>query len=41
MARSIWSGSITFGLVNVPVRVYSAIEEHKLHFHYLHEKSRT
>jgi DNA end-binding protein Ku len=38
MARSIWSGSITFGLVNVPVRVYSAIEEHKLHFHYLHEK---
>jgi len=38
MPRSIWSGSITFGLVNVPVRIYSAIEEHKLHFHYLHEK---
>ena len=38
MPRSIWSGSITFGLVNAPVRVYSAIEEHKLHFHFLHTK---
>src|SRR5215218_9763554 len=38
MARSIWSGSISFGLVNVPVRIYSAIEEHKLHFHYVHKK---
>jgi DNA end-binding protein Ku len=36
--RSLWSGSITFGLVNAPVRIYSAIAEHKLHFHYLHEK---
>jgi DNA end-binding protein Ku len=36
--RAIWSGSISFGLVNVPVRVYSAIEEHKLHFHFVHEK---
>jgi DNA end-binding protein Ku len=25
-------------LVNVPVRIYSAIEEHKLHFHLIHEK---
>ncbi|MFN2628501.1 MAG: Ku protein [Gaiellaceae bacterium] len=38
MPRSIWSGSITFGLVNAPVRIYSAIEEHKLHFHFLHTK---
>jgi DNA end-binding protein Ku len=36
--RAIWSGSISFGLVNVPVRMYSAISEHKLHFHYLHSK---
>ena len=36
--RAIWSGAISFGLVNVPVRMYSAIEEHKLHFHYLHAK---
>jgi DNA end-binding protein Ku len=36
--RSIWSGSISFGLVNVPVRMYSAIDEQDLHFHLLHEK---
>jgi DNA end-binding protein Ku len=36
--RAIWSGAISFGLVNVPVRMYSAIAEHKLHFHYIHEK---
>ena len=36
--RAIWSGSISFGLVNVPVRMYSAIEEHDLHFHLVHEK---
>ena len=36
--RSLWSGSITFGLVNAPVRIYSAVAEHKLHFHFLHEK---
>ncbi len=38
MPRAIWSGAISFGLVNVPVRMYSAIDEHKLHFHYLHDK---
>src|SRR5947207_12449136 len=38
MPRAIWSGAITFGLVNVPVRMYSAIAEHKLHFHFVHEK---
>jgi DNA end-binding protein Ku len=36
--RAIWSGSISFGLVNVPVRMYSAIDEQQLHFHLLHEK---
>jgi DNA end-binding protein Ku len=36
--RAIWSGSITFGLVNAPVRIYSAIQEHKLHFNLLHRK---
>jgi DNA end-binding protein Ku len=34
--RAIWSGAISFGLVNVPVRMYSAIEEKDLHFHLLH-----
>ena len=38
MPRSIWSGSISFGLVNVPVRLYSAVKEHKLRFHFVHEK---
>ena len=38
MPRAIWSGSISFGLVNVPVRMYSAIAENDLHFHYVHEK---
>ncbi|HEY3070571.1 MAG TPA: Ku protein [Gaiellaceae bacterium] len=36
MARAIWSGSISFGLVSVPVRMYSAIEEHTLHFNFVH-----
>jgi DNA end-binding protein Ku len=36
--RAIWSGSISFGLVNVPVRMYSAIEEHKLQFRLVHRK---
>ena len=38
MPRSIWSGTISFGLVNIPVRMYSAIDEQKLHFHFLHRK---
>jgi DNA end-binding protein Ku len=37
MARSLWTGSISFGLVNVPVRMYSAVEEHTLHFNLVHE----
>ena len=38
MPRSLWTGSISFGLVNVPVRLYSAISEHRLQFHFVHEK---
>jgi DNA end-binding protein Ku len=36
--RAIWSGTVSFGLVNIPVRMYSAVQEQKLHFHYLHVK---
>jgi len=36
MPRALWSGSISFGLVNVPVRMLPAIAEHKLQFHYVH-----
>jgi DNA end-binding protein Ku len=38
MPRAIWSGSISFGLVNAPVKMYSAIDEHNLELHLVHEK---
>jgi len=34
--RSIWNGTIAFGLVNVPVKVYSATESKSVHFHQVH-----
>ena len=36
--RSIWKGSLSFGLVNVPVKVYSATEDHDVKFHQVHAK---
>jgi DNA end-binding protein Ku len=33
MARAIWTGSISFGLVNVPVGLFSATQDHAVHFH--------
>jgi DNA end-binding protein Ku len=38
MARTLWSGSLSFGLVNVPVRLTSAARDLDLHFRQLHEK---
>ncbi|WP_432173123.1 Ku protein [Streptomyces sp. Tue6028] len=35
MARSVWSGVITFGLVTVPVQLFTATETHTIHFHQL------
>ena len=35
MARSIWTGSISFGLVNIPVKLFSAVHQHDVHFHQL------
>src|SRR3954452_7457051 len=35
--RALWTGSIMFGLVNVPVRVYTAVHEHRLSFSLVHE----
>lgn len=32
MARAIWSGSVSFGLVSIPVELYSATEDHTVHF---------
>ena len=34
--RSIWNGTLTFGLVRVPVKVYSATESKSVHFHQVH-----
>jgi DNA end-binding protein Ku len=36
--KSIWSGTLSFGLVHVPVNLYSASVERKLHFNYLRKK---
>ncbi|PJJ65204.1 Ku protein [Compostimonas suwonensis] len=36
--RAIWKGDITFGLVNVPVKVYSATEDHDISLHQVHDK---
>ena len=35
MSRPIWSGSVVFGLVNVPVQVHTAIRDHSIHLHML------
>ena len=35
MARPVWSGSISFGLVNVPVKAYTAVRDHDVHFNQL------
>jgi len=34
--RSIWNGAITFGLISIPVRLFTAVEEKSLKFHQLH-----
>jgi DNA end-binding protein Ku len=41
MPRPIWSGTISFGLVSVPVKMYSATESKELRFHFLHRDDLT
>ncbi len=36
MARAIWSGSISFGMVSIPVKLYGATESRDIRFHLLH-----
>jgi DNA end-binding protein Ku len=36
MARALWTGSLSFGLVNVPVTLHSAVRDRDLHFNQLH-----
>jgi len=38
MARAIWKGAISFGLVTIPIRVHTAVEEKSFKFNQLHEK---
>ena len=40
MPRALWSGSLSFGLVNVPVQLLSAARDLDYHFHQLHEKDK-
>ena len=39
MARPIWSGTISFGLVNVPVKAFTAVRDHDVHFNQLDKKT--
>jgi DNA end-binding protein Ku len=41
MPRAIWSGTISFGLVSVPVKMFSATESKELRFHFLHREDLT
>ena len=36
--RSIWNGTVVFGMVSVPVKLYSATESHTIHFHEVHAR---
>jgi len=40
MARTLWNGSLSFGLVNVPVQLVTASRDLDYHFHELHEKDK-
>ena len=39
MPRSVWTGTISFGLVNVPVKAFTAVRDHDVHFHRLEKRS--
>ena len=36
--KALWKGAITFGLISIPIRLYSAVSEKSLKFHLLHEE---
>jgi DNA end-binding protein Ku len=36
--RAIWKGAVAFGLVNVPIKVYAATEDHDITLHQVHDK---
>lgn len=40
-SRALWTGSLTFGLVSIPVRLFPAVAQKEVHFHLLHEKDKS
>jgi DNA end-binding protein Ku len=38
--RSIWNGSISFGLVSIPIKLFPAIQSQSIHFHLLHSEDK-
>jgi DNA end-binding protein Ku len=36
MPRPMWTGALSFGLVNIPMRLFSAVRDERPHFHLLH-----
>src|SRR5438876_1392931 len=41
MPRALWKGAITFGLVNIPIELHTAIRDHRPHFRMLHAKDKS
>ena len=41
MARALWKGTISFGLVNIPVELHKAVHDHRPHFRMLHAKDKS
>ena len=41
MARAIWKGSISFGLVNMPIELHTAVRDTRPHFRMLHAKDKS
>ena len=41
MARAFWKGTINFGMVSIPVKMYVATTSHTINFHLLHKKCLT
>src|SRR5436309_13187438 len=41
MARALWKGSITFGLVNIPVELHTAVRNHRPRFRMLHARDKS
>jgi DNA end-binding protein Ku len=39
--RALWKGALSFGLINIPIRLYNATREHALNFDLLHKKDLT